>query len=517
MEVKMMKLIPLHIKMALLASFISLAMLMLGLTAFSVRVAEQIQQEQKDIAVLQAEEIAEELSSENEKLDSNSLEDLVDVISSSRPSILTVRVWKFDNDRFIQVASSDDSFSDNEINQQISEALQKNLRFSVVEPLPEGSGKDSMFRVFSPIFRNNKILGAVEIVQQLDTIPSIITKYSSSFIWASLITFFLMNISFYLLFQRLVYKPLENLLRLSSESAVDEGFSKLDEFAILSDKFNSMVNQIRLMNDERKRQNEILQQKVAQATAQLKHKNEQLEEANLRLFALTKKVREMERLVTAGQITAQLAHEVATPLNLISGHAQLLKNALNADQKEIRRIDLIIEQIERIERIVRETLNRARLKADEHKPLDLNQLLKKIFETVEPILQESKIELEFLLSENLPLILGDSDQLQQVFLNLFNNSLDAMPEGGKLMVSTNFENDEVIVVFSDSGQGLPEEIKSKIFQPLFTTKQPGHGTGLGLFIVKEILQDHNAEIEVESQLKKGTTFRLIFKKLYKAN
>jgi signal transduction histidine kinase len=271
------------------------------------------------------------------------------------------------------------------------------------------------------------------------------------------------------------------------------------------------------MNDERKRQNEILQQKVAQATAQLKHKNEQLEEANLRLFALTKQVREMERLVTAGQITAQLAHEVATPLNLISGHAQLLKNTLNADQKEIRRIDLIIEQIERIERIVRETLNRARLKADEHKPLDLNQLLKKIFETVEPILQESKIELEFLLSENLPLILGDSDQLQQVFLNLFNNSLDAMPEGGKLMVSTNFENDEVIVVFSDSGQGLPEEIKSKIFQPLFTTKQPGHGTGLGLFIVKEILQDHNAEIEVESQLKKGTTFRLIFKKLYKAN
>jgi cell division protein FtsB len=131
MEVKMMKLIPLHIKMALLASFISLAMLMLGLTAFSVRVAEQIQQEQKDIAVLQAEEIAEELSSENEKLDSNSLEDLVDVISSSRPSILTVRVWKFDNDRFIQVASSDDSFSDNEMNQQISEALQKTCDFQL--------------------------------------------------------------------------------------------------------------------------------------------------------------------------------------------------------------------------------------------------------------------------------------------------------------------------------------------------------------------------------------------------
>lgn len=127
----MMKLIPLHIKMALLASFISLAMLMLGLTAFSVRVAEQIQQEQKDIAVLQAEEIAEELSSENEKLDSNSLEDLVDVISSSRPSILTVRVWKFDNDRFIQVASSDDSFSDNEMNQQISEALQKTCDFQL--------------------------------------------------------------------------------------------------------------------------------------------------------------------------------------------------------------------------------------------------------------------------------------------------------------------------------------------------------------------------------------------------
>jgi signal transduction histidine kinase len=100
--------------------------------------------------------------------------------------------------------------------------------------------------------------------------------------------------------------------------------------------------------------------------------------------------------------------------------------------------------------------------------------------------------------------------LQQVFLNLVNNALDAMPVGGKLEISTAFEAKKVVVEFADNGAGMSVETSAKIFQPLFTTKERGRGTGLGLVVVKQILQEHEAEITVTSELKKGAKFKIYF-------
>lgn len=285
---------------------------------------------------------------------------------------------------------------------------------------------------------------------------------------------------------------------------------KIDEFGLLANGFNQMIGQIREMTAEREKQNEILHEKVQEATAELQQKNEQLEVSNLELFRATRKMSEMERLAATGQTAAQFAHEVGTPLNLISGHIQLLQTNLPGDEKTAGRLQIISGQIERIETIVREMLDRTRFGKTEHTAINLNRILSKIFDAVEPTLQESSVELITDLQENLPPISGDAERLQQVFFNLVKNALDAMPEGGKLEVSTRFERQKVVIEFADNGIGMSEVVAGQIFQPLFTTKERGRGTGLGLVVVKQIMQNHEAEIEVESGTGKGTKVRLIF-------
>jgi len=221
----------------------------------------------------------------------------------------------------------------------------------------------------------------------------------------------------------------------------------------------------------------------------------------------------MERLAATGQTAAEFAHEVGTPLNLISGHAQLLQAKLPENSKEAERLRTITTQIARIENIVREMLDRTRFGATEHRKINLNKVLSKIFDAVEPTLQESRVELKTYLDANLPDISGDAERLQQVFLNLIKNALDAMPHGGKLEVSSYAESNKITIKFSDSGAGISEAVRNQMFQPLFTTKERRKGTGLGLVVVKQIMQNHDAEIEVESEVDKGTTFKLVFKRI----
>ena len=134
---------------------------------------------------------------------------------------------------------------------------------------------------------------------------------------------------------------------------------------------------------------------------------------------------------------------------------------------------------------------------------------------MEPALDKRNIRLVETFADNLPLMAGSSDRLQQLFLNLINNSLDAMPEGGEIQIHTAIEGKQtktqrILVDFIDTGVGMTPEVMSHIFDPLYTTKDRGHGTGLGLVIVSQIVSEHGGKIEVQSELGKGTRFRLTF-------
>ncbi len=506
----------LHLKTALLASAVAIAVLLVALAVISVSVANQVREEQKQLAQLAAENLAEQLSAFPEQINTDDMRQLSNFVSGSRPNLVAVRVWKYDGADFSEAAASDDSLPLAAIPVEAKNALRNGSASQIVNQQSSAS-TDSLFRVFAPVNIGGNFSGTVEVVESLDTIYSIIGRYLANLSWVALVTIILMTTTFYLLFQSLVYQPLDKLLSAmeaakSGNLTVElEGKDGSDEFGTLTAGFNSMMSQIREMTLERERRNEILQEKVSEATGELKKNNDQLETANLQLFQATRRMSEMERLAAAGQTAAQFAHEVGTPLNLISGHVQLLQTSLADKPKESQRLQIISTQIERIETIVRAMLDRTRFGAGEHLPLNLNELLRTIFDAVEPTLQKNKVKLTTDLTENLPTISGDSNRLQQVFLNLVNNSLDAMPNGGNLRILTKNINGQIAVEFADDGAGMTQETRAKIFQPLFTTKERGRGTGLGLVVVKQILDEHQAEIEVESQPNNGTTIWLTFR------
>jgi len=157
---------------------------------------------------------------------------------------------------------------------------------------------------------------------------------------------------------------------------------------------------------------------------------------------------------------------------------------------------------------VRGMLDATRRPQPEFQPTDINALLRRIFEVTAPTLAARQVELVTALDEGLPLIRGDGEQLQQVFINLINNSLDAMPHGGQLTFTTSMTEEQVQVSCRDTGEGISEEDKGRIFDPLFTTKLRGRGSGLGLTVVSQIIREHGGTITVESSVGQGAEFQI---------
>jgi signal transduction histidine kinase len=315
----------------------------------------------------------------------------------------------------------------------------------------------------------------------------------------------------YFLFRHMVYKPIDSLLLAMSKAeegdlAAEVESGAPDEIGLLTSRFNRMLGRIRQMTQQLNLDQRRLEDRVHEATAEIADRKEQLEEANLGLFEMQRQLTQLERLAAAGQLAAQFAHEVGTPLNLISGHVQLLR-ARARDERVMQRLDIIAGQIDRITNIVRSMLDSTRRPVPRLEPVDINSLLAQILDATQPTLMARSVELQTDIASGLPPIEADPDQLQQVFINLINNSLDAMPLGGKLTVSTALDTDSVVIVLADSGEGIAEDQIDLIFDPMFSTKR-GRGTGLGLTIVKQIISEHNGDVEVESDPGRQTTFRI---------
>src|SRR5262245_436463 len=185
-----------------------------------------------------------------------------------------------------------------------------------------------------------------------------------------------------------------------------------DQLGLLTNVLKRMLRQLHEMTSERERQRGILRERVHEATAQLEQRNAQLGAANLELWRTTRRLTQLERLAAAGQTAAQFAHEVGTPLNLISCHAQLMQVEIGVIPDTVReRTGIIIEQTDRIERIVRRMLDRTRAETPEIQSLDLNGVISKITEATAPTMAERKVKLEKAFAPKLPRIAGDEDKL----------------------------------------------------------------------------------------------------------
>jgi two-component system NtrC family sensor kinase len=510
----LMRPLKLHTKTTLLASAITVAVLAVTLAYTAARVAEIVREEQKARAELQALNFAEQISAMPTPRDPQALAQAAELVSGARADVVAVRVWERVGGVYVPVAAAGDA-GPAEIPDDMKAALRSGLASRTTAARPAGA-RASLYRVFVPIKEGDRYSGAVELVDQLEDAPTIARSYERTAALMALVAVVLITLGTYLLFRQIVYLPVGRLLGAMARAEGGDLSAQAparapDELGLLSRGFNRMIARLRAMTDEREAQRRVLQERVQEATAELQQQNEQLEETNRELWRTSRRLTELERLAAAGQTAAQFAHEVGTPLNLISGHVQLLSAQLGGNERAAARLATISAQIERIERIVRQMLDRTRPEVVAPAPLDLNALLVRIFDTVAPALDARRVRLATDLAAQLPPVAGDADRLQQVFINLINNALDAMPDGGELRVRTSMDSDgRVACELADTGCGMTAEVRAHIFDPLYTTKARGRGWGLGLVVVNQVVREHGGDIEVESERGRGATFRLSF-------
>jgi len=213
------------------------------------------------------------------------------------------------------------------------------------------------------------------------------------------------------------------------------------------------------------------------------------------------------KLAALGELAANVLHEIKNPLQVLMLQLDCARMGRIGPQW----VDKMADQIKRLSDISMRLMNFCRNAADgfDAVPVSINKAVQEMVAIVGQEFRNASIGIETVLAENLPVITGNNNYLQQVFLNLLINARDAMPKGGKITVSTRVMGTDIHVSFSDTGTGIKKENLTKIFQPFFTTKALGKGTGLGLSVSNKIVGQHGGTISVESEEGKGTTFTII--------
>jgi signal transduction histidine kinase len=268
-----------------------------------------------------------------------------------------------------------------------------------------------------------------------------------------------------------------------------------DEVGSLANRFNAMTNYLREAREEEAR-------------------------ANTARLAMETRLRHSEKLATMGQMAAEIAHEVGTPLNVIGGRARSLAKRAGDPAEVQKNSEIITTQVDRITKIIRQVLDFSRKSRPTLTQVDVGKIMKEALGFMDETLRRRKVVSELRTQPDLPLIPGDPDEIQQVCLNLVMNAVHAMPDGGALSVvidrvirrkeglEMSQPSQYLLLQISDTGAGVPPADREKIFEAFFTTKDTGEGTGLGLAVSKGIVKDHDGWIEVDGRPQGGAVFRV---------
>jgi signal transduction histidine kinase len=270
---------------------------------------------------------------------------------------------------------------------------------------------------------------------------------------------------------------------------------KDDEIGSLAARFNAMTNYLREAREEQAR-------------------------ANTARLGLETRLRHSEKLATMGQMAAEIAHEVGTPLNVIGGRARSLARRSQDPTEVVKNADIISGQVERITKIIRQVLDFSRKSRPTLTHVDVHRVVDEALEFVDEYLRRQRIDAVVFAPPDLPPIPGDPGEIQQVCLNLVMNAIHAMPAGGRMTITLasvsrrkeglalSAPSPYLMMEVSDTGGGVPFADREKIFEAFFTTKDTGEGTGLGLAVAKGIVKDHDGFIEVDDRPEGGAVFRV---------
>jgi len=324
-------------------------------------------------------------------------------------------------------------------------------------------------------------VGGLHIVTRISVSAAYLTarQLLSDLIIVGLIIVFIAAISAVVVSRKFT-APLESLSAAVRKIAkgdfeVKVDISSRDEIGQLSDSFNEMAN-------------ELLERERSLKTAQL---------------ALV----QSEKMAAVGTLSAGLAHEVKNPLSAVLGYAQLAKRKLSQPDVIKKHLDIIENETRRCNEIIGNLMQFSRQEKGEFTDVTINEVVEKSVGVVDHQLGLNNVHVNMKLAPDIPEIIGNSNQLQQVMMNLAINAQQAMePDGGTVDIATYFDNDNVYISVSDTGPGISEVVAEKIFEPFFTTKTAGKGTGLGLSVTYGIIRDHKGDIRVEKAASGGARF-----------
>jgi two-component system, NtrC family, sensor kinase len=354
-----------------------------------------------------------------------------------------------------------------------------------------------------PLERQHRPHGAVVVAVGMDALRRVQRQSQLAALVFAAVAIVLLALGLDLLGRRFVHRPLAAILRTMAHASAGDLAARAPQ--VRADEIGAVAEGLNGMLDRMAGFSETLRAEVERATAQLRTANRELLEAAQRLFAARRELARSQRLALAGQMAASVAHQVGTPLNVISGYVQMLRGRQEDGSPDAERLRTIQEQIARVTTIVQSLLDRTRRPELVLRPYAPGELLEGLAELVRPSLVGHGIELGLEVAPALPAVGADRVQLEQALLNLVSNAVDAMPGGGRLSLAARPDGDDVALVVGDSGAGIPLEDLSRVFEPLYTTKPPGRGTGLGLPILREIVEAHGGTVRLESRAGEGTT------------
>jgi len=333
-----------------------------------------------------------------------------------------------------------------------------------------------------------------------------------------------------LITNRVIGRPLEVLA--TAMRAVEGGdlsrripVATVDEFGRLSQGFNRMLEQMSRADAQIRAFNQRLAAEIEAATKDLSEKNTTLNQLNRLLADMRRDNASKVQLATLGQLAAQLAHEIGTPLSSVSGHLQLALLQRDLQPALRDRMEVASREIERISRIVRDYLDSTRPLEPERKATDLPRLLDEAIELTRAVNRQGARRVRVVReldadSEALRALITDPGLLRQILVNLLTNAIDAVvgsggaeatggqdqTQEGRVTLAARAEEDHVLITVSDTGHGIPADDLSRIFEPFYTTKGRGKGTGLGLAICRQLTAALGGTISVESAPNRGSTF-----------
>jgi len=222
---------------------------------------------------------------------------------------------------------------------------------------------------------------------------------------------------------------------------------------------------------------------------------------------LEEKLRRAEHLSAIGEMTAGVSHEIRNPLGIIKSSAELLKKKMDKLDASSTIPGIIIEESVRLNNIINDFLNFAKPKNPDIHPCNVEDIIEKNLSFLEPQIEKQNFEIEKRFIDGLPEIMADNSMLYQAFLNILLNSFQAMPDGGRIVISAFSDDKNVILIFEDNGKGITDDNIKKIWNPFFTTKDMG--TGLGLGIVKNIIESHMGEIKISNRSSMGVQVEIV--------